>query len=76
MIKGLQGLTPVVGLDFRGLIFALPSVGSAGRCFGFGEVEAEGVLELEKCHKLLLVKLTEVKPCTLFGPTLGGMREE
>ena len=61
-IKGLVGLTPVVGSDFswgfKGLMSAFSPVDwhsafSAGRCFGLGEVEADGVLELEKCHKSL-----------------------
>ena len=57
VIKGLQGLTPVVGSDFncgfRGLsVLGWHSAVSAGRCFGFGEVEADGVLELKKCHRL------------------------
>ena len=54
-IKGLQGLTPVVGSDFDcgfgGLsVLGWHSTFSTGRCFEFGEVEADGVQELEKCH--------------------------
>ena len=60
-IKGLVGLTPVVGSDFswgfKGLMSAFSPVDwhsafSAGRCFGLGEVEADGVLELEKCNEV------------------------
>ena len=46
VIKGLVGSGLSSG--FRGLMSALSSAFSVGRCFGFGEVEAEGVLELEK----------------------------
>ena len=66
MSKGLQGLTSLVGPDFglEGLMSVLSF--PAGRCFGLGEVEADGVLELEKCYRLIAVTLIMVISNTLW----------
>ena len=66
MSKGLQGLISFVGPDFglEGLMSVLSF--PAGRCFGLGEVEADGVLELEKCYRLMAVTLIMVISNTLW----------
>ena len=60
MSKGLQGLISFVVPDFglAGLmsVLSFPVI----RCFGLGEVEADGVLELEKCYRLVAVTLIMV----------------